>query len=74
MCNQANAFADEGSAAIQLAQHNVSTWKTTCARTTCAANFLNGPIKTRFNGGDAGVNVVAIQTQASFKSQRVACT
>ena len=64
--NEAHTLAGQALSAIQLAQHNGCTWEATCARAACSANFLNRPMKTRFNGRGTCVNVVAVQAQASF--------
>ena len=69
---QANAHA--GAAAVDLWQQDGCTDEATGACAAIAAHFLHRPQQIGLRGRRVLIDVVAIQAQAGFQPQRIACT
>jgi hypothetical protein len=69
--HQAHALA--GRAAGQVALDHGGSGVAAGARSAGAAHLLDGPGQAGFDRAGGGVDVVAVQAQAGFQAQRVAC-
>ena len=73
-CHQADALAAADCRVVDCRQNLVGTGEAARAGATAAPDFLHGPQQIRFHRCGAGINVIAMQAQAGFQTQRVART
>ncbi len=71
--HQAHAAAGQQRGVVDLRQHLAGAGEAACPRAAGAPHLLDGPVQRGLGGRGGGVDVVAVEAQAGFQPQRIAC-